>query len=238
MAVDSKIFRKLSYGLFVITSKKGKLINGQIANTAFQISSEPATVAISINKNNLTHEFIKESKVFSVNILSDYAPMDLIGHFGFKSGRDLDKFSLIPYLIGETGVPVLQENSIGYLEAEVIESMDVETHTVFIGKVLNAKTLYGEAEPMTYALYHLLKKGVVPVSGNNKEINAEAKKKELSKEENNMKKYVCTVCGYVYDPSIGDPDSGIAAGTKFEDIPDNWVCPVCGVAKDQFEVVD
>lgn len=51
-------------------------------------------------------------------------------------------------------------------------------------------------------------------------------------------KYVCTACGYVYDPSLGDPDSGIAPGVSFEDIPEDWVCPLCGVGKDMFEPED
>lgn len=235
MGLDSKIFYKLSYGLYVITSKKADKINGQIANTAFQITSDPPTVAIGINNNNLTNEFIKESKVFAVSILPDYTPLDLIGNFGFKSGRDIDKFSSIPYSIGQTGVPLLKENSIGWLEAEVIESVDLGTHTLFIGKVINAEVFSMGDEPMTYAMYHLLKKGLIPQKSK-KEINTTTPDNTKSKEDNKMKKYLCSVCGYVYDPAVGDPDSGIAPGTAFEDIPEDWVCPVCGVGVDQFEV--
>lgn len=88
---------------------------------------------------------------------------------------------------------------------------------------------------MTYAYYHQVKRvSVHAASPNIKEDKKEEKEKQEKKEENNMKKYVCEVCGYVYDPAQGDPDSGIAPGTAFEDIPDDWVCPICGVGKDQF----
>lgn len=237
--MNTGVFRKLTYGLYVIASKKENKLNGQIANTVFQISSQPYTIAISINKNNLTHEFIKDSKVFSVSILSDSAPMSLIGHFGFKSGRDIDKFSSVSYKEGTSGVPVLSEYTIGYLEAEVINSIDVETHTVFIGKVINAESFTDE-EPMTYANYHLIKKGVTPVSSPTyirEKAEDNINIKESKKEDDTMKKYQCTVCGYIYDPEKGDPDSGIAPGTPFENLPGDWVCPLCGVAKDQFEEV-
>jgi len=235
--MDAKIFHKVSYGLYVIGSTKEGAFNGQIANTFFQISAEPATVAISINKNNLTNEFIKASNVFSVSILPKSVPLNFIGHFGFKSGRDMDKYQSVSYKKGATGAPVLLENTVGYLEAEVISSLDVETHTIFIGKVIEAEVLSQE-DPMTYAYYHQVKRGSAPPAAPayiNVE-NIDETKPELKKEDKNMKKYVCEVCGYVYDPAQGDPDSGIAPGTAFEDIPDDWVCPICGVGKDQFEV--
>jgi len=234
--MDSKIFRKVSYGLYVVGSTKDGAINGQIANTFFQISSEPATVAIGINKNNLTNEFIKASKVFSVSILPKTVPLDFIGHFGFKSGRDIDKYATVAYKKGVTGAPIILENTIGYLEAEVINSIEVETHTVFIGKVIEAE-VFNDEEPMTYAYYHLVKRGLASPSATKDIINDKKveNKQEMQKEAKTMKKYVCGVCGYVYDPAQGDPDSGIAPGTAFEDLPEDWVCPVCGVGKDQFE---
>lgn len=90
--MNLKALHKLSYGMYIVSSKSGEKFNGQIANTVFQVTSEPPTVAVSINKQNLTHDFIEESKVFNVSILSEEAPFTFIGHFGFKSGRDMDKF--------------------------------------------------------------------------------------------------------------------------------------------------
>lgn len=229
--IDTKALHKLNYGLYVVGSVKEDRVNGQIANTVFQISSNPVTVAISINKKNLTNEFIKASKVFTVSVLGKNTPLNFIGNFGFKSGRDMDKFKTISFKTGITGAPVLLEQSICYLEAEVIDSIEVETHTIFIGEVVNAQVV-SEEEAMTYAYYHQVKRGSVPPEAPT--YVKEEKEKEMKSE---FQKYQCTVCGYVYDPAQGDPDSDIAPGTAFEDIPDSWVCPVCGVTKDQFEVV-
>ena len=90
--MNRKALHKISYGLYIICSKKDKKINGQIANAVFQVTSDPPTVAVSINKKNLTHEFIESSKVFTMSILCEKAPMTYIGTFGYKSGRDIDKF--------------------------------------------------------------------------------------------------------------------------------------------------
>ena len=95
--MNKSAFYTLSYGLYVVSSCSGDKLNGQIANTAFQVTSEPATIGVSINKLNLTHDFIRESKKFSVSILSTAAPMDFIGRFGFKSGRDINKFEGMQY---------------------------------------------------------------------------------------------------------------------------------------------
>ena len=227
--MNIKTLYKVSYGLYVVGSVKNEKYNGQIANTVFQITSEPPTIAVSINKSNLTHEFIKESKVFAVSILSKETPMRFIGHFGFKSGRDTDKFKDVKYKSGITGAPVVLEYTIAYLETEVTNMVDVGTHTIFIGKVVDAEIL-GTGEPMTYAYYHEVKKGKSPKTA------PTYIKEENKKETKGVKKYRCKVCGYVYDPEVGDPDSGIKPGTSFEDIPDDWVCPVCGVNKDMFEL--
>ncbi len=229
--MDLNIFRKVSYGLYVIASTKEGKINGQIANTFFQVTSNPATVAIGINKNNLTYDYIKSSGVFTVSILPQSVPLDFIGHFGFKSGRELEKFATVPYKTGETGAPYLLENSIGYLEAQVIESLDAGTHGVFMAKVIDA-AVFNEEEPITYAYYHLKKSGAALPQQKTPDNEQEKKEGDPS-----MQKYQCLVCGYVYDPAEGDPDSGIAPGTAFTDIPDGWVCPICGVGKDQFEPI-
>lgn len=237
--MDTKIFHKISYGLYVVGAEKNGKLNGQIANTVFQISSKPATVAISINKANLTHEFIKASGAFSVSILPQSTVLNFIGHFGFKSGRQIDKFESVSFKQGVTGAPIILENTIGYLEAKVISSLDVETHTIFIGEVVDSQVLSTE-EPMTYAYYHFVKRGGTPAAS---PTHISAGKEEQSnndkrKGDKSVQKYRCLICGYEYDPAIGDPDSDVAPGTAFEDIPEDWVCPVCGVSKDQFEAVE
>ena len=229
--MDFKTLHKVSYGLYIICSKNNDKINGQIANVLFQITAEPPRVAISINKQNLTHEYIKKSKVFAASILSVDAPMTLIGNFGFKSGRDIDKFKDINYKIGKTKAPIITDDSLAFVEGKVIDSIECGTHTIFIGEVVDAQILT-EAEPMTYAYYHICKGGVSPKTAPTYIKDIDTKKE---KEEEKMDKYVCKICGYVYDPEKGDPDGGIDPGTAFEDIPDDWVCPLCGAAKSDFE---
>ncbi|NQS75858.1 MAG: High molecular weight rubredoxin [Peptococcaceae bacterium] len=227
--MNPKALFNISYGLYVITSKKGEQVNGQIGNTVFQISNDPVTIAVSINKNNLTHEYIKNSKIFSVSILSQDVPLDLISWFGFQSGRVINKFEGIDYRVGHNGAPYLTENMLSCIEAKVIQEFDANTHTVFVGEVTEADTL-GTGVPMTYAYYQQVKRGSIPPA-------APAFTKNTGGDTMNDK-YVCKVCGYVYDPAIGDPDSGIAPGTAFADVPDDWVCPLCGVGKDDFEKQD
>lgn len=159
--MDAKTLHKITYGMYIVSSKKQDKFNAQIANTVFQITSEPPTIAVSINKQNLTCEYIDESKVFIISILSKDTPMQFIGLFGFKSGRDTNKFQGVNYKIGKTGAPVVLDNSIAYLEAEVINIIDAGTHKIFIGKITEAEVLT-EAEPMTYDYYHEIKKGKSP----------------------------------------------------------------------------
>ena len=225
--MNLKALYKLGYGLYVVSSRKGDRLNGQITNTVFQITSEPPTIAVSINKNNLTHQFIKESKVLAVSVLSQDTPLSFIGHFGFKSGRDIDKFEGINYKTGETQAPVVTDNTLAYLEARVIREVDVGSHTIFVGEIVGADVIK-EGEPMTYAYYHQVKRGTTPKTAPS---YIEEKKEAVPK----MAKYRCRVCGYIYDPELGDPDGGIKPGTPFEKIRDNWVCPICGAAKSDFE---
>jgi len=224
--VNLEALHRLGYGLYIVSSRRGDRLNGQIANTVFQIASEPPTIAVSINKNNLTHDFIKESRVFVASVLSQDTPLSFIGHFGFKSGRDIDKLKGINYKIGETQAPVVTDNALAYLETRVIQELDVGTHTIFVGELVGAEVIK-EGEPMTYAYYHQVKRGTTPKTAP----SYVEEKKEVAK----VPKYKCTVCGYVYDPELGDPDGGIKPGTPFEEVPDDWVCPVCGVDKSKFE---
>ncbi|MCX8126470.1 MAG: flavin reductase family protein, partial [Dehalococcoidia bacterium] len=159
--VDPKVFHKISYGLYIVASRDDGRVNGQIANTVFQITSEPPTIGVSINKQNLTHQFIEKSRVFVASILSRDAPLSFIGQFGFKSGRDTDKFAGVSYRKGKTGAPVVTDNCLGYIEAEVVNQIDCGTHTTFIGRVVDAGMLK-DTEPMTYAYYHEVKRGTAP----------------------------------------------------------------------------
>ncbi|MGV8058151.1 MAG: rubredoxin [Smithellaceae bacterium] len=229
--MNKSVLHKISYGLYVISSGQNGKFNGQIGNTMFQVTSDPVTIAISINKENYTHELIKLSRKFAVSILAQTAPMTFIGLFGFKCGRDVNKLQNVKTKTGPTGVPIVLDYSIGYLEAELMSELDCGTHTIFIGRVVDADVT-GNEEPMTYDYYHKVKGGKA-----SKNAPTYLKEEPAAKQEPAAvaPRYVCSVCGYVYDPVNGDPDSGVTPGTRFEDIPDSWVCPVCGAAKAQFE---
>jgi flavin reductase (DIM6/NTAB) family NADH-FMN oxidoreductase RutF len=159
--MDLTALHKLGYGMYIVGSRKGERLNAQVANTVFQITSEPPTVAVSINKQNLTWELIRDSRVFSASVLCTATPLSFIGGFGFKSGRDVDKLKGINYKIGQTKAPVILDHATAYLEAEVVNEVDVGTHTIFIGRIVNAEVLT-EEECLTYAHYHQVKRGTTP----------------------------------------------------------------------------
>jgi flavin reductase (DIM6/NTAB) family NADH-FMN oxidoreductase RutF len=159
--MNTKALHQISYGMYIVSSRKGDSINGQTCNTVIQVSSEPPIISACINKGNLTHDFINDSGVFAVSILSQDTPLTLIGRFGFKSGRDVDKFKGIDYKLGETKAPIVLDNTLAYLEAKVINRVDVGTHTIFIGELVGAEAIQ-EGEPMTYAYYHQVKRGTTP----------------------------------------------------------------------------
>ncbi len=159
--MDIKALYKLSYGMYIVCSKKSDKLNGQVANTVFQITSEPPTIAVSINKNNLTHSYISESKVFTASVLNISTPLSFIGGFGFRSGKDVNKLAGINYKLGKTGAPVILDNTVAYIEANVVKQLDVGTHTIFVGEIADAEVL-NETEIMTYANYHLVRRGTTP----------------------------------------------------------------------------
>ncbi|MGB9886402.1 MAG: flavin reductase [Moorellales bacterium] len=222
--MDPKALRSLTYGLHIVTAKSGDRLNGQVANTVIQVSSDPRMVAVAINRKNLTYEFIKESGRFAVSVLSKQAPLSLIGDFGFKSGREVDKFAGRSYRLTPSGLPILPESSVAYLEVVVTGSLEAGTHTIFVGEVVEAESL-AEGEPMTYAYYQAVKQGATPET---------APVREVVKPTGPGPKYRCSICGYLYDPAVGDPQAEIPAGTPFEALPEDWTCPLCGASKADF----
>ena len=227
--MDTEALRDIEYGLYVIGSNKGDKVDASIANTVFQITSEPPTIAVAITKSNLTYEFIKTSKAFTVSILSQDTPLSFIGRLGFKSGRDTKKLEGVKYRTGQTGAPIVTDNTVSYLEARVINELDVGNHAIFVGELVEAEVLSHKAR-LTYDYYHREKRGTTPKT-------APSYVKEKQEGVSAARKYRCTVCGYIYDPSHGDPEANIKPGTPFEELPDDWVCPICGVGKDKFEKV-
>lgn len=161
--MDPNVLHNISYGMFIVSSIKGNLLNGQTANTVFQITSEPATIAISINKKNLTHEYIEASSRFTISVLDESAPLGFIGKFGFRSGRKENKFKDVKFKKLDSGCPIILENTICYIEADVINRFDCGTHTLFIGKMTSSEVLK-QGKPLTYDYYHQVKHGATPAA--------------------------------------------------------------------------
>ena len=153
-------FTKLSYGVYVVTTwAEGGRPTGCTANSAMQVTASPATVAVSINHDNFTNECIRKSGRFAVNVLGENSAPSIIGNFGFKSGKDSDKFTEKPAL--QDFLPVV-DGAIACITCRVIDTMESATHTVFLGEVTGAEILNEADEPMTYAYYHKVIKGKSP----------------------------------------------------------------------------
>ena len=210
--MDETALYKLSYGVYLCTAwDEGKPV-GCVANSAMQITSSPSTVAVSINRNNYTHRCIEATGHFAITVLSETSDPKLIGRFGFTSARDTDKFEGIGYrVLGKLPIPT---GGIAYLSCKVVDRMETATHTVFLGEVFDCGVL-GKGKPMTYAYYHEVLKGKTSV-------NAPTYRKEEPAAPRDV--WVCTVCGYEYDGAV-----------PFEELPADWVCPLCGMGKEMFE---
>jgi flavin reductase (DIM6/NTAB) family NADH-FMN oxidoreductase RutF len=229
--MNIEAYFKVTYGLYVVSSASGGKLNGYVSNTVFQVTADPPQIAIACSKNNLTTSLIEQSKTFAISVLEKETSADIIGTFGYKSGKELDKFSNVKFKTGKTGAPILLDNAIAYFECEVLLSLDVGSHLLFIGKVVDNALLNENAEPLTYAWYREVRKGKAPKNAPTY-IDPEKLKKVIN--ITTITENYCTACGYVYHPEDGDPNSGIAPGTSFEDLPDSWVCPVCGAEKSDF----
>ena len=214
---------KVSYGLYIVCSGSKEQGNGYISNTVFQVTSDPPRFATCCNKDNHTAGIIKASGVFSVSVLQEDAGAGTIGTFGYKSGKDADKLSGMNIRYGETGVPIVLNDAIAFLEFRVEETIEVDTHLMFIGTLVNAEVLDETADPLTYLHYRKVKKGVAP---KNAPTYIDKSKLEKKAEGEVFAKYECPACSYIYE----DEKEKI----KFNDLPDDWICPVCGEDKSEF----
>jgi flavin reductase (DIM6/NTAB) family NADH-FMN oxidoreductase RutF/flavodoxin len=179
--VDPAVMFKLSYGLFVLTARDGNKDNGCIINTVMQITVTPVKIIIGVNKANYTHDMILKTGKFNVSILSEKAPFRVFQQFGFHSGKDTDKFAGSgEALRAENGVRYVSECTNGVISAEVKESIDCGTHTLFIAEVNQAFSLSRDPS-VTYQYYFdNIKPKPQPPKGN-------------------KKGFVCKICGYVHE---------------------------------------
>ncbi len=236
MNIDA--FFKLTYGLYIVSSAHGEEKTGHVSNTVFQVTATPPKFAIATNKNNQTTGVIEKSKAFSISVLQQDVDLEFLGPWGFKSGKEINKFENINYKTGETGSPIITDKCIAWFECKVTDTIDVGTHLLFIGELIDYDLLDDDAPPLTYDHYRKVIKGVSPKNAPTYLGDREEKKFEDKKKSSGEKQlYQCIVCGWIYDPDVGDPDSGISPGTEFEDIPDDWMCPICGVTKKDFKPI-
>lgn len=157
--MNKNAFRSLSYGVYIISVWDGDRPTGCTVNSVMQITSDPPTVAISVNHNNYTNQFIDKTGKFAISVLGENTTPLIIGTFGFRSGKDTNKFDTVKYEIKD-GMPVVKE-SCAYIICEVIKKMETDTHTVFLGKATDADIMSND-EPMTYSYYHKVIKGKSP----------------------------------------------------------------------------
>lgn len=198
---------RLSYGLFVLTTRRDGADNGCIVNTVAQLTSEPNRIGVTVNKANFTNELIDRTGVFNVSILSERADFELFRRFGFSSGRDTDKFRDFPDAErAENGLFYLTKGVNAYLSAAVRDSVDVGTHTLFIADV-TAMKLLNDDPSATYAYYHA---------------NIKPKPKAVGVDAAGRTVWRCTICGYEF---VGD------------ELPDDFICPLCKHPRSDFEKI-
>ena len=207
--MDERAFFKLSCGLYIVSSKFNGKEAGCVINTLQQVTNEPLQVSITINKKNATQQIIECAREFHVVVLDESADMDLIGTFGFKSSKDINKFSDFSVSRDMFQIPYVNQNVAAGFTCKVKHQIDVGTHIMYIAEVVEADVL-SDIPAMTYAYYHQVKKGTTPK-------NASSYQKKAA-----TSGYRCTICGYIYE---GDS------------LPEDFVCPVCHAPSSVFEKV-
>ena len=197
--MDKNALFKLSYGLFVLTAKQDGKDNGCIINTVQQVTSDPMRISITVNKANLTHDMVLATGEFNVSVLTEDAVFWIFQHYGFQSGRDVDKFANLPEARTANGIRFVEGCTNAVISGKVIQTVDCGTHTLFIADVTEAKVL-DSVPSVTYQYYfdHIKPKPEPAQQG----------------------KWVCKICGYVYE---GDT------------LPPDFICPWCKHGVEDFE---
>jgi len=187
--MNKEVMYKIGYGLYVLTSRTGDFLNGCIINTAIQVTSSPNRIAVTVNKTNKTHELIEKSGIFNISVISEDADFELFKHFGFQSGRDVDKFEFFnEKMVAENNVYYITKGTNAYISGKVINKTDLGTHTMFIADVTGGEIL-SDVESATYSYYQ-------------KNIKPAPEKKEALK--SGVKSYRCKICGYIHEGELPD----------------------------------
>ena len=180
--MDNNALNKISYGLFVLTTKDGEKENGCIINTVQLVTDNPKKISITVSKENFSHDILKKTKTFAVNVLTVDTPFSVFEKFGFSSGRNVDKFADCDYSnsYAENGLKILDKYINSYICGKIIDEVDLGSHTLFIADVTEAKVI-SDAESVTYDYYH---KNIKP---------------KVKIENTEKTKWVCQICNYVYE---------------------------------------
>lgn len=210
--MEKNVLRNLSYGVYIVGAKDNKNV-GCVVNTAFQIISDPMTIAVSINHNNYTNQVIQKTKKFSVSILGEDIDPKIIGTFGYQSSKDIDKYENVDYeLVND--IPVLKDTC-GVMVCKVVNTVETTTHTIFLGEIEDMKC-YQDKKPMTYRYYHEVLKGKSPKNAPTYIENEEEKKDKKTI-------WRCNACGYE---------------VEMDELPNDFKCPICGQPVEVFEKVN
>lgn len=222
---DKQAFHSLSYGMYVIGTRCDGRDYGCVANTFAQVTSSPLQVSVALNKENATTAAVRQAGRFTASCLSEQADMQLIGTFGFHTSTELDKFAQHASARDEAGMPYVAEQCCAWFSAKVVAELDLGTHVLFVGEVQECAKVADAAAPMTYAFYHQVKGGKTPPKASSylgDEQPAAAPAESTSAEQPKVA-WRCTICGHM---------------EYVDELPDDFVCPVCGVGKEFFERVE
>lgn len=226
--IDKTAFRSLSYGLYLVAATDGERRAACVANTFQQVTSSPLQVSVALNKENATTGVIADSGRFAVSCLAQDAAMELIGMFGFRCSLDVDKLAACETGVDGAGVPFVSAQCVARFSVRVVQTVDLGTHVLYVGEVEEAEALR-DGEPMTYAHYHLVKGGKTPPKASSflpeepSEGAGGAAGADASEPTKPRFGWRCTLCGHI---------------EYVDELPDDFVCPVCGVGKDMFERIE
>ena len=205
--MDNKAMYKLSYGLFVLTAKDGDKANGCITNTAIQVASEPNQISFAINKANFTHDMVMKTKKCNISVISEKADFELFKHFGFQSGRDVDKFAdFKDFAYSPNEVPYITKGTNAYFSIDVKQTVDLGSHTLFIGEPTAMEVLDATASA-TYSYY---------------QENIKPKPEAVGTTPKGETIWRCKICGYEYEG---------------EELTKDFICPICKHPASDFEKV-
>lgn len=204
--IDNTAFHKLTYGLFVLGVRNGNSYSGCIVNTVQMLTDTPKRISLAVNKRNFTNELLQETGELTISVLTNETPFAIFKNFGFQSGRDVAKFEEVRTITkrASNGIPYLIKYTNAFISARVISAVDYDTHTLFVAEVTEAMPLSNDAS-VTYG-YYLNK----------------IKPRPQQVEKKDVKRYECTVCGYVYEGEI----------------PDDFCCPICHHGASDFVLIE